>query len=866
MRVPVRRPSSVLVSLFLVLALIAVPALAQEPPDEPETPTPEEEPEKPETPPEENGDGDAAPAKKPARPDKKNDKKKKGPKPYDEVITDEAVTDTGLITVHRDGDDLFFEIPPDALGVDMVWVTQIAGTQAGFSWAGMPVNDRVVRWEQRGDRVLLRDVKYDIRADVDDPIRLAVEATSVSPIIHMFDVEAYGKDKSPVIDVTPLFTSDKPEFSPSQSLGARGLDPKRTLIEEVKSFPINVETKVLATYNLERPRPGGDRDDGPRFPTSVRRDPTQSGVTVLLHHSMVKLPDEPMEPRIHDERVGFFSVGFTDFGDDSDDEAKRVRYITRWRLEKKNPKKKLSEPVEPIVWYVSREVPEKYREACLKGIEDWQPAFEAAGFKNAIVGKLAPTKKEDPDWDPEDARYTTIRWLPSAVPNAFGPHVHDPRTGEILEADVRMFHNVIKLVRDWYFAQAAAADPRAQKLPLPDDLMQELVRFVVAHEVGHSLGFPHNMKASSAYTVAQLRDPEFTAKMGTAPSIMDYARFNYVAQPGDGASLMPAVGPYDLFATEWGYRQFPEGADVRAELEAIVARQKDEPMLRFGNPNPLEDPTQQTEDLGADAVEATRLGLANLERIAGFLVEATSRPGKDYDLLANMHGALLGQWRREMGHVANVVGGVEQVNLFYGDADRRYFPIDAARQREAVAFLNEHAFATPELFLDPDVTRRLEAYGVSERVLAVQRGVLALLLSERRIKRMAELAATSADGLYTPAEMMGDVTGGIWSELENGEGAIDLYRRNLQRAHVDMLIRGLDSDDPASDKRALSRAELRRIATLAEGAGDAPDAATALHLEDVTVRIRTALEKVMVETGGDDRGPAGRRGRGLEEF
>ena len=528
---------------------------------------------------------------------------KDGPKPYDEVITDEMTSDDGLFTVHRKDDDVYFEIPSAELGKDMVWVTQIAATQAGYSWAGMPIGDRVVRWEKRGDRVLLRDVKYDIRADTDDPIARAVEATSVPAIIHVFEVATYGEGGAPVIKVSEFFVADKSEFSASESIDAKGLDSKRSFVEQVKSFPINVETRVLATYNLERPKPGSD--DGPRFPSGTRRDPTQSGVSVVLHHSMVKLPEEPMRPRREDERVGFFSVDFSDYADDSGHEVEEVSYVTRWRLEKKDPGAALSEPIQPIVWYVSREVPEKWHSYVIEGIEAWQPAFEQAGFENAIVGKLAPTVEEDPDWDPEDARYTTIRWLPSSIENAFGPHVHDPRTGEILEADVRMFHNVIKLVRDWYFVQASPSDPRAQKLPLPDEVMGELIGFVIAHEVGHSLGFPHNMKASSSYSIDQLRSA-FTHENGTAPSIMDYARFNYVAQPGDDAGLMPRVGPYDHFAVEWGYSEFPEGADEKAELENILRRQVDDPTLRFGHPNPRQDPTQQTEDLGADTVEATR--------------------------------------------------------------------------------------------------------------------------------------------------------------------------------------------------------------------------------------------------------------------
>lgn len=845
---------SALSKLFCVLVCVAIlltvpTILAQEKPE-----TPEQDSEGPK-------DENPAPDKK-----DKDKKSKKGPKPYDEVITEEMTSDPGLFTVHRDGDDVYFEIPPAELGKDMVWVTQIAETQAGYSWAGMPVGNRVVRWEQNGDRVLLRDVNYDIRAEVDDPIKLAVEATSLAPIIHAFDVAAYGKDKAPVIKVSPLFTTDKSEFSAKESLGVKALDAKRSFVEQIKSFPENIETKVLATYKLEQSRGGSDRDQPRRFPTSVRRDPSQSGVTVLLHHSMIKLPEQPMAPRIHDERVGFFRVGFTDFGDDSDHEAKTVRYITRWRLEKMKPKAKLSEPVKPIVWYVSREVPEKWRAYCIKGIEAWQPVFESAGFKNAIVGKIAPTKHEDPDWDPEDARYTTIRWLPSAVPNAFGPHVHDPRSGEILEADVRMFHNVIKLVRDWYFVQAAASDPRARRLPMPDDLMGELITFVVAHEVGHSLGFPHNMKASSSYSIEQLRDPEFTGTMGTAPSIMDYARFNYVAQPEDGASLMPRIGVYDHFAAEWGYRQFPDGTDEKAELEKIVARQKEDPMLLFGGPNPLEDPSQQTEDLGANAVEATRLGLLNLERIAGLLVDATCSAGEDYRLLANMHAALLGQWRREMTHVANVVGGVEKINFYYGDADRRFFPIDSAKQREAVAFLNDNAFGRPELFLDPDVVGRLEASGVADRILAAQRGVLTTLINENRIKRMGEIEAADPDGAYAAAQMMTDVTDGLWSELGDGTPSIDLHRRNLQRAHVELLAQRLDSTDPASDMASLARGELEDLlARCAEALETDPNATTARHLRDVTGRITLALDKVRVETKSAPAAGGGGR-RSVESF
>ena len=764
-------------------------------------------------------------------------KKKNGIKPYDKVVTEKFQTKRGLFLVHTDGEKVLYEIPPDEFGADMLWVTSLEETEAGYSWAGMPIHDRVVRWEKRGDKILLRDVKYSIRADVDDPIALGVKETSVPAIIRAFDVKAWGKDQAPVIDVTALFTSDQAEFSAKDSLGVSGLDPKRTFLQSVKAFPRNIETKVVATYKPKKASPGG-RGRGRGFPTSVRKDPTQSGVTAMIHHSMVLLPEHPMKPRRFDSRVGFFTVGFADYGDDSEHDVHTVRYITRWRLEKKDPKAELSEPKKQIVWYIGREVPDKWRPFIKAGIESWRPAFEAAGFKDAIIAKDAPSEREDPDWDAEDARYTTIRWLPSAVPNAFGPHVSDPRTGEILEADVRIFHNVMKLARDWYFVQASPSDERAQKLPMPDDLMGELLQFVVAHEVGHSLGFPHNMKASSSYSIEQLRDPEWTKKNGTAPSIMDYARFNYVAQPGDGAALLPGVGPYDKFATEWGYRQFPKGADEKAELEKIAHRQLDNPMFLFGGPNPGEDPTQQTEDLSSDTVEATRLGLKNLERVAGYIVDATSDEGKNYDLLKDVYGALLGQWTREMVHVANVVGGVERINFFYGDADQRYFPIDADHQRNAVKFLLANALATPdEKFINPDILGRLEATGSAERMLGQQSRILRTLLNDDRVKRMAETAQSNDDAL-APAELFDDLRDGLFSELDGRGVEIGVYRRNLQRTFVNVLAAMVKKESDDSDSASLARMELETLRqSINEKLDQAANVTTEAHLKDLVARI-----------------------------
>lgn len=763
-------------------------------------------------------------------------------KPYSRVITKEAKTDKGVFWVHRVDDKFYFEIPTNELGKDFLWVTQIARTQAGFGYGGgTPVGNRVVRWEVRDKDVLLRDVKYTIRAEGTDSVRHAVEDTSVPAIIRKLPIAALGTNKAPVIDVSEFFVSDLSEFSAKNALSSSGADRSRSFIDRIKAFPKNIETKVTMTYAL-----GGGISITPGSTNAPRRDPSQSAVTVQLHHSMVRLPEKPMQPRERDARVGYFNLGFEDFASD-EHQVKEVRYITRWRLEKKDPDAEVSEPKKPIVYHIGRGVPDKWRPFIKKGVEMWQPAFEAAGFKNAILAKNAPTEAEDPDWDAEDARYSTIQWLPSTTENAMGPHVHDPRTGEILESDILVYHNILKLNRDWYFVQASPMDARAQKLPMPDDLVGELLAYVIAHEVGHTLGFPHNMKGSSAYTVEQLRDPEFTKQNGTEASIMDYGRFNYVSQPGDGAKLIPVIGPYDFFALEWGYKQFQGATNPALEkphLDKLAARQIDNPMLRFGDPNPAVDPSQQTEDLGSDAVKATELGLKNIARVAAYLVSATCKEGEDYDLLENMYTQLMRQRDRELGHVANVVGGVVQNNLWFGQRDHVFDPVPADRQRAAVALLTEHALKVPDYLVNPDIINRIDPDGVADRILGSQRLLLANLLDDARMKRMSDHANRTKDA-YAPAALLDDLHAGIFGAWKQGEN-LTLYRRNLQRATVELLGTPASSTSTTSDMPALARAALKRIqregSEIVTAQAYKGDPTSAAHVEDLLARIHRIFE------------------------
>lgn len=790
------------------------------------------------------------------------------PRPYNTVITPRAVTKSGVFKVHQLGSRLFFEIPRAEFGKDYVVVSTLAGTPSEIGINGTIGTHNVVRFERRDNRVYLREVSYrSVISDTAASQRLAESLINVTKIIVALNVEAYGPDSSVVVDVSRLFNGGVPEYTAN---GRRAqVDASRSYIERFSAYPRNVNVTAVQTYTPQAAPGGAGAPGGPGGAAAA--GPTTEKFTF----SVAKLPDVPMMPRLMDDRVGFFGVQQRDFSG-STQRVETKRYIARWRLECSEQKVgNLCVPKKPITYYLDPATPAWIKPWIRKGIEAWQPAFEAAGFYKGIVAAEPPTN--DPDFSGEDATVSMVRWLPSPTENAVGPSITDPRSGEIIDADVQTYLNVMNLVRDWYFTQVGPLDNRAQKFPLPDSLMGRLMEYVTAHEVGHTLGFPHNFKASSMYPIDSIRSKTWVAKMSHTPSLMDYSRFNYVAQPEDGIALedlIPKVGPYDIYAVKWGYSPIPGARTSEDELPTLDAwaRMQDSiPWYRFASDAGAggADPGEQSEAVGdADAVLATTLGLKNLKRVMGLIEGATAwKEGDTYQDLRAVYGRVVGQWATEMGHVARIVGSEYKQEKRVGQAGPVWRNVEPARQKAAVQFLLDNAFTTPTWLIDENIIRKIESDGSLNRVGGAQVRTLTSLLSNVRLQRMIELeaaakSATARSQVYPVADMLSDLRRGLWKELATG-ASIDAYRQRVQRSYLEQIAAKINPPAPAAgaqnapqqggfggaqpvstaDIRPILRSEMRALdAQLAAAIGRTSDRMTRAHLEDARDQIKKMLD------------------------
>jgi hypothetical protein len=779
-------------------------------------------------------------------------------KSYEQVITKEAKSKKGLFTTHQVADKYYFEIPKKHLGKDMLLVSQIAkipnGLGGGYVNAGTSSHEQLIVWEKFQEKILIKIKSYAAVAADSLPISLSVKANNYEPTLYMFDIETYSKDSSNVvIDVTKFYSSDIPAMSGldaslRETHKVRNLDASRSFIRSIKSFPLNIEVLQDFTYNASKPSATAYTET----------------ISMQMNQSMILLPEKPMKPRLFDQRVGYFTQKQYDY---SSEELKsdQKTYIQRWRLEPKDmaayKRGELVEPIKPIVYYLDPATPVKLRKHMKKGVENWQKAFEVAGFKNAIICKDAPTKEEDPDFSPEDIRYSVIRYVASTTRNAMGPSVSDPRSGEIIESDIIWYHNHLRSYRNRFILETGAANPNARTLDTREEDIGEMMEMVISHEVGHALGFPHNMGASSSYEVENYRKADFTNKEGISASIMDYARFNYIAQPGDqGVRFIRQMGPYDDYAVNWGYRVLPDAVTPEAEVPTLdkwIEAKSGDLRFRFGNQGTTFDPSSQTEDVGNDPLRASTYAVKNLKYVAKNLADWTSKKTNDYEDLIELNDELLSSWSRYVGHVTTMVGGVYEQYAKPNQQILSYNPVPKASQQAAVNWLIFNVFNNVDWLINKEVVTHHMA-GYTDRIRSLQVNPLNRMLSLETFARLDNSGLTTSN-YYKTIDLFQDLRGGIWSELATGKN-IDRYRRNLQKAYIERLKALMTDQAPApaaaagpfgpretypvaqSDVRSIVRGELKALqASLVIAKGKYADKEVRYHLDDCLERVALIL-------------------------
>lgn len=781
-------------------------------------------------------------------------------KPFNQIITKGSKKSAGLFTSYKADDKYYFEIPDSIFGRDLLVVSRISKAAAGkrsmmLGYAGDQINENVIRLEKKNNRIFLKTISYSERSQDTLGMYNSVRNSNIQPISATFDIKTYRIDsskqvKNPLIDVTDFLNGDNNVFffdaGLKRAFGIGNMFPDRSYIDTIKAFPMNVEIRTVKTYGQV-----------PQNPSAILSEP----LTYELNSSLVLLPKDPMKPRYRDERVGYFATGYTDF-DANPQGVKNISMITRWRLEpkpedvEKYKKGELVEPKKPIIYYIDPATPKKWIPYLKAGVNDWQKAFEHAGFKNAIYA--AEVSPKDSTWSIDDARHSAIVYKPSDIPNASGPHVHDPRSGEIMESHINWYHNVMQLLHDWYFVQAAAIDPRAQKLEFDDELMGQLIRFVSSHEVGHTLGLRHNFGSSATVPVEKLRDKAWVEANGHTPSIMDYARFNYVAQPEDNiseAGIFPRIGIYDNWSIEWGYKWMPQYTTPQDEVPAlnkmIIERLKQDKRYTFGTESDRNDPRNQSEDLGDNAMKASEYGIRNLKRIVPNILNWTSRANEDLSAPRDMYYQITSQFSRYMGHVLKNVAGIYTTprKVEENASIAEYVP--ASIQREAMAFLSQQLFKTPTWLANQELVKRANVDPLST-ISRIQSQVLSRLQSEETIAKLVAFENQDGAKAYTVLNLYADLNKSVWPELTSG-AAIDVYHRKLQKSYIEnlkkMLIkdnadqnRGMSMSATTEDASTVARAQLAKLRTNIRVAIPASNGLSRYHLEDCLAQISDILD------------------------